>query len=75
MSDQTVEQALDLVPEAGPSLPPPRLQRFQWLGILRNAARLTRTILAPERKVLANSFADGKPLGRASVSINAPVTK
>jgi peptide/nickel transport system permease protein len=36
---QTVEQALDLVPEA----PPPRLQRFQWLGILRNAARLTRT--------------------------------
>ena len=43
MSDQTVEQALDLVPEAGPSLPPPRLQRFQWLGILRNAARLTRT--------------------------------
>jgi peptide/nickel transport system permease protein len=45
MSDQTVEQALDLVPEAGPSLPPPRLQRFQWLGILRNAARLTRTRL------------------------------
>jgi peptide/nickel transport system permease protein len=40
---QTVEQALDLVPEAGPEAAPPRLQRFQWLGILRNAARLTRT--------------------------------
>jgi peptide/nickel transport system permease protein len=40
---QTVEQALDLVPEAGPAAPPPRLQRFQWLGILRNASRLTRT--------------------------------
>jgi peptide/nickel transport system permease protein len=40
---QTVEQALDLVPEAGPEGAPPRLQRFQWLGILRNAARLTRT--------------------------------
>jgi peptide/nickel transport system permease protein len=39
MTDQTVERALDLVPEA----PPPTLQRFQWLGILRNAARLTRT--------------------------------
>ena len=43
MTDQTVEQALDLVPEAGPEAPPPRLQRFQWLGILRNASRLTRT--------------------------------
>jgi peptide/nickel transport system permease protein len=40
---QTVEQALDLVPEAGPEAAPPRLQRFQWLGILRSAARLTRT--------------------------------
>ena len=40
---QTVEQALDLVPEAGPEAPPPRLQRFQWLGILREASRLTRT--------------------------------
>ena len=39
MTDQTVERALDLVPEA----PPPTFQRFQWLGILRNAARLTRT--------------------------------
>ncbi len=43
MTDQTVEQALDLVPEAGPEAPPPRLQRFQWLGILRNASELTRT--------------------------------
>jgi peptide/nickel transport system permease protein len=39
---QTVEQALDLVPEE-PAPTPPRLQRFQWLGVLRNAARLTRT--------------------------------
>jgi peptide/nickel transport system permease protein len=38
---QTVDQAVDLVPEAPPA--PPRLQRFQWLNILRNAARLTRT--------------------------------
>ena len=38
---QTVEQAVDLVPEAPPA--PPALQRFQWLNILRNAARLTRT--------------------------------
>ena len=40
---QTVEQALDLVPESGPEVAPPRLQRFQWIGILRTAARLTRT--------------------------------
>jgi peptide/nickel transport system permease protein len=40
---QTVEHAVDLIPEAGPEAAPPRLQRFQWLGILRNAARLTRT--------------------------------
>jgi peptide/nickel transport system permease protein len=38
---QTVEQAVDLVQEAPAA--PPRLQRFQWIGILRNAARLTRT--------------------------------
>jgi peptide/nickel transport system permease protein len=38
---QTVEQAVDLVREAPPA--PPRLQRFQWLNILRDAARLTRT--------------------------------
>jgi peptide/nickel transport system permease protein len=38
---QTVDQAVDLVPEAPPA--PPTLQRFQWLNILRNAARLTRT--------------------------------
>jgi peptide/nickel transport system permease protein len=39
MSDQTVERALDMVPEA----PAPTFERFQWLGILRNAGRLTRT--------------------------------
>jgi peptide/nickel transport system permease protein len=38
---QTVDQAVDLVREAPPA--PPRLERFQWLNILRNAARLTRT--------------------------------
>jgi len=31
------------VPEGGPEVAPPRLQRFQWLGILRNALRLAHT--------------------------------
>jgi peptide/nickel transport system permease protein len=42
MTDQTVDRAIDLGLEA-PVPPPERLRRRQWLGILRDASRLTRT--------------------------------
>jgi peptide/nickel transport system permease protein len=42
MTDQTVDRAIDLGLEA-PVPPPERLRRRQWLGILRDAAKLTRT--------------------------------
>jgi peptide/nickel transport system permease protein len=45
MSDQTVDTAVDLALEAAvePVGPGQTLQRRPWLGILRNALRLTRT--------------------------------
>ena len=64
---QTVEQALDLVPEAGPAAPPPRLQRFQWLGILSEASRLTRTrIVTAAIASLRCSPADSRTATRAA---------
>jgi peptide/nickel transport system permease protein len=42
MTDQTVDRAIDLG-LAAPVPPPERLRRRQWLGILRDASRLTRT--------------------------------